>query len=145
TDVTPKPPWRQRKEVYLVTDGLPEAYTDVDGRVRSGNLDVAMDNALARAVELSTVTPLKFSMVLLKSDHPEYEVAARKITRTLSGDLIITDPQHLGVELLVKWAGGTETTRRAPPGSAAPTSTGPGGAPKPPGARRRKADRRMGR
>ena len=129
----------------MVTDGLPEAYTDVDGRVRSGNLDTAMDNALARAVELSTVTPLKFSMVLLKSDHPEYEVAARKITRTLSGDLIITDPQHLGVELLVKWAGGAETTRRAPPGAAPPVRPGGGGPAKPSQGRRRKADRRMGR
>ena len=108
-----------RKEVFLITDGLPEAYTDVDGRVRSGQLDRAMDHALARAVELSTVVPLRFSMVLLKSDHPEYELAARRITRTLSGDLIVTDPQHLGVELLVKWAGGTETTRRASPGARA--------------------------
>ena len=127
-----------RKEFYLITDGLPEAYTDETGVVRSGNLDAAMDRALERAVELSTVTPLTFSMILLKSTHPEYEVAARKIAKTLSGDLVITDPQHLGVELLVRWAGGTETTRRnvAPP---PPPETA--AAPK---ARRRKADRRMG-
>lgn len=133
-----------RKEVYLITDGLPEAYTDVDGRVRSGQLDRAMDHALARAVELSTVTPMRFTMILLRSEHPEYEIAARKITRALSGDLIVTDPQHLGVELLVRWAGGTETTRRAPP-AAAPA---PPPSPAPDGGtgrgRRRRADRRMG-
>jgi uncharacterized protein with von Willebrand factor type A (vWA) domain len=131
-----------RKEVYVITDGLPEAYTDDDGRVRSGNLDVAMDRALTRAVELSTVVPLKFSMVLIRSAHPEYEVAARRLTRTLGGDLVITDPQHLGVELLVRWAGGTETTRRAVPApGAAPASAA---APARAKERRRKADRRMG-
>jgi len=132
-----------RKEVYLITDGLPEAYTDSEGRVRSGNLDAAMDQALLRAVELSTVTPLRFSMVLLKSEHPEYELAARRVTRTLAGELVVTDPQRLGVELLVRWAGGAETTRRATVGAPkrvadTPPATGPK-------ARRRKADRRMGR
>ncbi|MCI4330228.1 MAG: hypothetical protein L3K19_00050 [Thermoplasmata archaeon] len=133
-----------RREVYLVTDGLPEAYTETTGRVLSGNLDAAMEHALVRAGELATVVPLKFSMILLRSEHPEYEVAARRITRTLSGDLVITDPNRLGVELLVRWAGGTETIRRpAPSGGTGEASR----APVPPGAgkpRRRKSDRRMG-
>ena len=130
-----------RKDVYVVTDGLPESYTDPSGRVRSGNLEVAMQAAVARAEELRTVTPLGFSMILLRSEHPEYEVAARELTRILGGSLVITDPAHLGVELLVRWARGTETTHRAPP-SATPTAI-----PTPPataGKRKRKADRRMG-
>lgn len=132
-----------RKEVYLVTDGLPESYTDPSGRVRSGNLEAAMEAATARAVELRTVTPLTFSMVLLRSDHPEYEVAAREITRLLGGTLVITDPAHLGVELLVRWARGTETTHRA--AEAAPGAARPPAAPTTAAARRRrKADRRMG-
>ena len=102
-----------RKEVYLVTDGLPESYTDRDGRVRSGQLDVAMDRALERARELATVTPLKFTMILLRSEHPEYEAAAREITRTVGGSLAVTDPERLGVELLIRWAGGTETDQAA--------------------------------
>jgi hypothetical protein len=132
-----------RREVFLVTDGLPEAYTDASGRVLSGNLDAAMEHALVRAAELATVTPLKFSMILLKSEHPEFEVAARRITRTLSGDLVVTDPQRLGVELLVRWAGGTETTRKPP----VPTGPAPPPPARPPAAagRRKKADRRMGR
>jgi Mg-chelatase subunit ChlD len=130
-----------RKEVYMVTDGLPESYTAEDGRVRSGQLEVAMERALERARELATVTPLKFSMVLLRSDHPEYELAARQIAQTLSGSLVVTDPERLGVELLVRWAGGSETVRRPPPGAAPPTAAGPTGRPK---ARRPKADRRMG-
>ena len=135
-----------RKEVYLVTDGLPESYTDVDGRVRSGNLDAAMEHAVARAQELATVTSLKFSMVLLKSEHPEYEVAARTITKILDGSLVVTDPDRLGVELLIRWARGTETTHRAAAGTgapgepvAAPVSTTTAVARK-----RRRADRRMG-
>jgi len=138
-----------RKEVYLVTDGLPESYTDTDGRVKSGQLDAAMQHALARAQELATVTPLSFSMILLKSEHPEYELAARDLTKVLGGSLIVTDPGHLGVELLIRWARGTETTRRAPAeaaaaGAARPSSlAGPSDAPT--GRKRRKADRRMGR
>jgi Mg-chelatase subunit ChlD len=126
-----------RRELYLITDGLPEAYTDVDGRVRSGQLDVAMERALERARELATVTPLKTTMVLLKSEHPEYETAARTIARTLGGDLMLTEPAHLGVELLVRWAHGTETERRWT--SPTPTPVSPPGR-----GRRRRADRRMG-
>lgn len=131
-----------RREVYVVTDGLPEAYTDLGGRVRSGNLDAALEHALARASELATITPLKFSMILLKSEHPEYEVAARRITRTLRGELVITDPQHLGVELLVRWARGTETVKRSvgPPPSPLPPSAAARGA----GRKKKRADRRMG-
>jgi Mg-chelatase subunit ChlD len=129
-----------RRELYLITDGLPEAYTDADGRVRSGQLDVAMERALERARELATVTPLKTTMILLKSEHPEYEVAARTIARTLNGDLMVTEPAHLGVELLVRWAHGTETERRW----TGPTVPVPTPAPPPARGRRRRADRRMG-
>ncbi len=132
-----------RRELYLLTDGLPEAYTDDDGRVRSGQLDVAMEHALERARELSTVTSLKSTVLLLKSEHPEYEPAARAIARTLRGEMVVTDPAHLGVELLVRWAHGEETERRlsatAPEAPPAP----PKGTPRPRG-RRRKSDRRMG-
>jgi Mg-chelatase subunit ChlD len=130
-----------RKEVYVVTDGLPEAYTDPDGRVHSGNLEAAMAHAVGRAQELATIPHLKFSMILLRSNHPEYEVAARTLTRSLSGELVVTDPQHLGVELLVRWARGTETIHRATGPSPPPVVTA---VPRPPAGRRRKADRRMG-
>ncbi|HYK93311.1 MAG TPA: hypothetical protein VEY07_04625 [Thermoplasmata archaeon] len=129
-----------RREVFLITDGLPESYTDVDGRVKSGLLDAAMDHALVRAQELSTVNPLKFTMILLRSEHPEYESAARRIAQTVGGSLVVTEPQKLGVELLIRWAGGTETVHRPtePARPAPPPATAPG-----PG-RRRRADRRMG-
>lgn len=132
-----------RKELYLITDGLPEAYTDEDGRVRSGQLDVAMESALERARELATVPSLKSTVLLLKSEHPEYEPAARSIARTLRGEMVVTDPAHLGVELLVRWAHGEETERRLVPSAPAappvPTPAAARGR-----ARRRKTDRRMG-
>ncbi len=133
-----------RKEVYVVTDGLPESYTDTDGRVRSGQLDVAMDHAIARARELATVAPLTFSMVLLKSEHPEYETAARTLCKVLQGSLIVTDPDRLGVELLIRWARGVETAQKA---AEAPAAGGTAPTPRPPaapGKKRRKGDRRMG-
>ncbi|MGA8275172.1 MAG: vWA domain-containing protein, partial [Thermoplasmata archaeon] len=101
-----------RREFYLITDGLPEAYTGEDGKIHSGQLDVAMEQALVRAGELATVRPLRTTVVLLKSAHPEYETAARTIARTLGGELVVTDPGRLGVELLVRWAHGVETERR---------------------------------
>ncbi len=129
-----------RRELYLITDGLPEAYTDDEGRVRSGQLDVAMEHALARARELATVQPMRRTVVLLRSDHPEYEVAARSLARTLTGELVVTDPSRLGVELLVRWAHGVETERRVesppPPIPAVPERAGRG--------RARRRDRRMG-
>ncbi len=129
-----------RREVYLITDGLPESYTADDGTVRAGQLDEALERALDRARELATVTPLRATVILLKSAHPEYEPAARSIARTLGGELVVTDPGRLGVELLVRWAHGSEVERRlappAPIAAAAPSSPARG--------RRRRVDRRMG-
>ena len=131
-----------RRELYLITDGLPEAYTAEDGRVRSGQLDVAMEHALERARELATVSALRSTMILLKSEHPEYEAAARAIARTMGGDLLVTDPGRLGVELLVRWAHGTEVERRiVTPAPLPPAPAARGGGPT---RRRRRADRRMG-
>ncbi len=131
-----------RRECFLITDGLPEAYTDRDGMVRAGQLDAAMDRALSRARELAKIRPLRFSMVLLKSPHPEYEAAARAITRTVGGELVVTDPSRLGVELLVRWAHDTEVVER-PTTTPEPTPARrvlPSGT----GGRRRRPDRRMG-
>ena len=132
-----------RKEVYLLTDGLPESYTAPDGQVHSGNLDAALAEALRWAEELRSAGPLSFSMILFRSAHPEYEAAAREIARSLAGELIVTSPQDLGVELLVRWArGGTESVRVPAVPSARPAATPP---PRPRGRPgRRRADRRMG-
>jgi len=133
-----------RKELYLITDGLPEAYTDDDGRVKSGQLDVAMEHALERARELATVSSLQSTLLLLKSEHPEYEPAARAIARTLRGEMVVTDPTHLGVELLVRWARGEETERRLAPAAPPPPAVAPAPGGAKGRARRRRADRRMG-
>ena len=81
-------------------------------------------------------------MILLKSEHPEYETAARTVARTMGGELVVTDPVRLGVELLVRWAHGTETERRVST-PAAPLPA-PAAAARPGASRRRRADRRMG-
>jgi Mg-chelatase subunit ChlD len=128
-----------RRELYLITDGLPEAYTADDGSVRAGQLDEALEHALARAREMATVTPLRSTLILLKSAHPEYEVAARSIARTLGGELVVTDPTHLGVELLVRWAHGNEVERRVSVPTALPPPTVPSSR-----GRKRRMDRRMG-
>jgi Mg-chelatase subunit ChlD/flagellar motility protein MotE (MotC chaperone) len=94
-----------RKELYLITDGLPESYTDATGEVKSGNLDKSLAYAVSRARELSTVQALVSTVVLLKSDNPTYEKAARDLTRVLKGSVVMTDPRRLAFELLVRFAG----------------------------------------
>lgn len=133
-----------RRELFLLTDGLPESYTDADGTVKSGNLDVALANALARAHELAAVQPLRFTLLLLKSEHPEYEKAARLLTRALRGELIVTEPRRLAFEMLVRWAGGAEVTRAPRGTTSGEREVAPIPASPPSGPRRRKADRRMG-
>ncbi|MCI4340772.1 MAG: hypothetical protein L3K11_00095 [Thermoplasmata archaeon] len=132
-----------RKELYVITDGLPESYTASDGTVRSGNLDAAMESALLRAAELSNIDPLRFTLLLIKSENPEYERAARLIARELHGELVVTEPGRLAFELLVRWAGGRET-ERAPRETGAPPEPVPVTRTEPGKGRKRKADRRMG-
>jgi Mg-chelatase subunit ChlD len=133
-----------RRELFVVTDGLPEAYTEPGGGIRSGNLDRAMKYALQRAQELTTVRPLHATMILIKSDNPDYEKAARLLTHALGGELVVTEPQRLGIELLVRWASGKEETRRAPAEPRPPTPRPPPAAERPRTGKRRRRDRRMG-
>ncbi len=93
-----------RKELYLITDGLPESYTEPGGVVRSGNLDRALAYATARARELATVQTLVSTLVLLKSDNPTYEKAARTLANVLKGYVVVTDPRRLAFELLVRFS-----------------------------------------
>jgi Mg-chelatase subunit ChlD len=93
-----------RKELYLITDGLPESYTEPGGVIRSGNLDRALAYATARARELATVQTLVSTLVLLKSDNPTYEKAARTLANVLKGYVVVTDPRRLAFELLVRFS-----------------------------------------
>lgn len=106
-----------RKEVYLITDGLPEAYTEPkDGGVKSGNLPRALEYAVQRASELRTVGTLTSTIVLLKSNDPAFEKAARELARVLGGSVVITDPKRLAFELLVRFVGERPRERAAPSG-----------------------------
>jgi Mg-chelatase subunit ChlD len=118
-----------RKELYLLTDGLPEAYSTEDGRVLSGQLDRAQAYALSRARELRRVSPLASTIVLLRSNDPAYEEAARELARALGGSLVLTDPARLAFELLVRFVGGRveERTPREAASLRAPRATTPTG------------------
>lgn len=113
-----------RKELYLITDGLPESYTAPDRSVKSGNLQLAQAYALQRARELATVSPLVSTLVLMKSDNPAYERAARDIAQVLHGSVVVTDPRRLAFELLVRFAGQSVVEREMVSASELPP-TGP--------------------
>ena len=108
-----------RKELYLITDGLPEAYTDPEGAVHSGNLKLAQASALEHARELRRVGPLVSTLVLLKSSDPSYEKAARELAQGLGGSVVITDPNRLAFELLIRFVGG-RMEEKAPRGGSEP-------------------------
>ncbi|EQD54121.1 hypothetical protein B1B_09829, partial [mine drainage metagenome] len=134
-----------RKELYLITDGLPEAYTDPEGAIHSGNLKLAQASALEHARELRRVGPLVSTLVLLKSSDPSYEKAARELAQGLGGSVVITDPNRLAFELLIRFVGG-RMEEKAPRGSSEPgappsprDANGPSGADT---ARARRARRR---
>ena len=133
-----------RKELYLVTDGLPECYTDSQGVVRSGNLAKAMESALRSAQELRTVSPLETTLVLLKSQNPAYETAAREIAQVLHGTVVITDPGRLAFQLLLRFTGSSVVEKRPPAETASPPAGGiPSWAPGPArNARERRRERR---
>jgi Mg-chelatase subunit ChlD len=89
-----------KKEVYLITDGLPEAYTTNSGKIKAGDLNKSMEYALAAAKVIGKSKDIKVTIILLKSTDSRYEKAAKEIANQCNGKLIITEPNSLAITLL---------------------------------------------
>jgi Mg-chelatase subunit ChlD len=89
-----------RKLVYLITDGLPEAYTE-DGVVYAGDTTKSLNYAINQARELSFVQGAYFTMILLEPKDKMYIDSAQKIVDAASGKAIVVEPQELAAEMLM--------------------------------------------
>jgi len=88
--------------VYLITDGLPEAYTS-GGKAFAGNPEKSLDYALAQAKKLAKEKRCRFTIIMLEPKEQLYIDAAKKIARAARGSMITTDPQKLASEMLMDY------------------------------------------
>lgn len=89
-----------RKMIYLITDGLPEAYTE-DGEEYVGDTEKSLNYATSQAKELGSTSNLNFTIILLEPRDKMYVNAAQRITNAASGRTIVVEPQELASELLM--------------------------------------------
>ncbi len=92
-----------KKSIYLITDGLPEAYT-ANGREYAGDFEASMEYALNYAEELKKIPTLKFTIILLEVKDQKFIDAAKKISKVLKGNIILTNPKKLASELLIQYS-----------------------------------------
>jgi len=84
-----------RRLVYLVTDGLPEAYTDEDGEIVVDEPSVCMGFAREQAHELGRLPGTRLLMLQLETEDELYVDAAREIAEAAGGDVQALDPEEL--------------------------------------------------
>ncbi|UCE74572.1 MAG: VWA domain-containing protein [Methanomassiliicoccales archaeon] len=89
-----------RKLVYLITDGLPEAYTENE-EVFAGDTDKSLNYAISQAKELSYVQDVHLTMVLLEAKEKIYLDAAQRIVSASNGKAVIVEPQELAAEMIM--------------------------------------------
>lgn len=90
-----------RKILFLVTDGLPEAVT-FEGKDVAAKPDEALQYALRAAARLRRVAGLAFSIVLLEAKDPLFVAAAEKIAKKVNGRVTKVEPKELAKSLLVQ-------------------------------------------
>jgi uncharacterized protein with von Willebrand factor type A (vWA) domain len=86
--------------LFLITDGLPEAYLDIGGDPVAGDLKKAMELTLLEVEALRNVPDLSFEIFLLEPEDETFISAARKIARSGDGNLIVADPQELAYKVI---------------------------------------------
>jgi Mg-chelatase subunit ChlD len=101
-DILLKESKMDRMIVYLVTDGLPEAYRKGNDYV-AGDNEKAMEYALENAKLLKRYKGLRFILLLLEPKEEVYVEAAKKLAEEIGGRIITTDPKKLATDLLVDY------------------------------------------
>jgi Mg-chelatase subunit ChlD len=99
-----KDSYADRKLVYLITDGLPEAFTDPQtGEPRAGDLEKSLKIAVKQAKKFKKYTDLRFTIILLEPKEDVYTSAAETLAQASGGSVIVTDPQELATEMLMDY------------------------------------------
>ena len=88
-----------RALVYVITDGLPEAFTK-DGQDVAGHPEKAMAYAKEQARLLKRERVAGFVMLLLEPKDERYVKAARELAKEAGGRVMDVDPQELARALL---------------------------------------------
>ncbi len=99
---------------YLVTDGMPEAYTE-KGQVYAGDTDKAMEYTLKQMERLNRVGKVRFILIMLEPEDDTYLDSARKISKKVKGKMVTADPNQLASMMLTDYLGPGED-RAAPIG-----------------------------
>ncbi|RLF68799.1 MAG: hypothetical protein DRN35_06440 [Thermoplasmata archaeon] len=92
----------ERNLVYLITDGLPEAYDTESGPV-AGDLKEALRRSVEAAGELARLREVHFHFFLLEPRDETYVSAAREIVSAAGGTLVITDPENLEKQVVQRY------------------------------------------
>ncbi|UCG69276.1 MAG: VWA domain-containing protein [Thermoplasmata archaeon] len=92
-----------RKLVYLITDGLPEAYTE-DENVYAGDTEKSLAFAVDQAKELGLLHDVHLTMILLEAKEKMYMDAAQKIVTASDGKTVVVEPQELAAEMIMDFA-----------------------------------------
>lgn len=90
-----------RKILFLVTDGLPEAVT-FEGKDVAAKPEEALQYALRAAARLRRIQGIAFSIVLLEANDPLFVAAAEKIAKKVGGRVTKVEPNELAKSLLVQ-------------------------------------------
>ncbi|MBW3582690.1 MAG: hypothetical protein KY455_06285 [Euryarchaeota archaeon] len=89
-----------RRLVYLITDGLPEAMT-VRGVDTADRPEVCMPYALEQAALLGDTPGTRLMVIQLETEDEQYVQAARDIANAANGTVEVVEPQALTEKLLV--------------------------------------------
>ena len=90
-----------RRLLYLVTDGLPEAHTTDAGEPVAGDLERAMEQARGALEGVARMSNTKVGFLLLEPEEELFVTAARELAAAGQGRLLVTDPQSLARDLVV--------------------------------------------
>jgi uncharacterized protein with von Willebrand factor type A (vWA) domain len=96
-----------KKLLFLITDGLPEAYISPSGEAVAGDLEKAMDMAISEASGLLRYPDLVFNIFLLEPEDDAFVSSARRIAKEGGGDVIVADPKQLASRVLGTYEDGT--------------------------------------
>jgi len=88
-----------RTMIYLISDGLPEAYHDGDDVV-AGDFEGAMNATKNELLMLRDNPSIQFTIVLLELEDEQYLEAADELAKIVNGKVYQTDPQNLAQDLL---------------------------------------------
>lgn len=89
-----------RKLVYLITDGLPEAYTE-DKKVFAGDTDKSLAYAVSQAKDLSYISDVHLTLILLEPKEKLYVNAANRIVSASNGKTVVVEPKELAAEMIM--------------------------------------------